>query len=330
MNKIKEYLKEYKLFIIILLVAFIVFNIRLPYYVMAPGGIIPIDDRIETIEKNDSKGSINLLYVTEYNGTVSSLLLSLFLSNWDVQKIETEQIADEKLEEIHQRNKILLDNSKQNAIFVAYRKAGKEIKITNKKNLIIGVTEDNGLKINDEILEANGIVIEDINTLKDIISKTEVGEKIKLKIKRNEKEMNFDIPVNLKNNMKVMGVVMVTNYEYSLDPSIKIDFKESEGGSSGGVMMATSIYNKLTENDITKGLDIAGTGTIDIEGNVGEIDGVKYKIMGAVKNKIDLVFVPSGNYEEAINTKKENKYDIEIVSIDTFDDVINYLENYKK
>ena len=123
---------------------------------------------------------------------------------------------------------------------------------------------------------------------------------------------------------------MITNYEYELDPKIKINFKESEGGSSGGVMMAVSIYNAITEEDITKGLNISGTGTIDINGNVGEIDGVKYKIMGAVKNNMDIVFVPPGNYEEAINTKKENNKDIEIISVETFDDVINYLENYKQ
>ena len=95
-------------------------------------------------------------------------------------------------------------------------------------------------------------------------------------------------------------------------------------------MTAVSIYNAITEEDITKGLNIGGTGTVDILGNVGEIDGVKYKIMGAVKNDIDIVFVPSGNYEEAIETKNNNDYDIEIVSIDTFEDVINYLKNYKK
>jgi len=123
---------------------------------------------------------------------------------------------------------------------------------------------------------------------------------------------------------------MITNYEYELDPEIDINFKESEGGSSGGVMMAVSIYNAISEEDITKGLNIGGTGTIDMEGNVGEIDGVKYKIMGAVKNNLDIVFVASDNYEEAIETKKENNYNIEIVSIDTFDDVINYLNNYEK
>ena len=31
--------------------------------------------------------------------------------------------------------------------------------------------------------------------------------------------------------------------------------------------------------------------TIDIDGNVGEIDGIKYKIAGAAKNKMDIVLV---------------------------------------
>ena len=330
MKNIKEILKEYKLYLIVIILSVIIFNIKLPYYILAPGGIIAIDDRIETENKIDSKGSINLLYVTQYDGTVSSLILSLFMKNWDLEPYEEVQLSNETPKELHERSKVMLDNSIQNAIFVAYKHAGKEIEITGKKNIIIGTTEENELKINDEIISINNILIEDINTLKNVISNTEVGETISLKVKRNNKELEFNIPVTLKNNSKVIGVVMLTNYEYKLDPEIKINFKQSEGGSSGGVMMAISIYNAITEEDITKGLNIGGTGTIDIEGNVGEIDGVKYKIMGAVKNNIDIVFVPSGNYEEAINTKNSNNYDIEIVSIDTFDDVISYLNNYKK
>ena len=330
MEKPKKILKEYKIYFIVIVLSVIIFNIKLPYYIMAPGGIIPIDDRIETKDKEDSDGSINLLYVTQYVGNVSSLLLSLFMKNWDIDKLEKVQLSNETPEELHTRNKIMLDNSMQSAIFVAYKKAGKEIKITGKKNIIIGTTEENKLKINDEILSVNDIEIEDINTLKNIISNTNVGDNVNLKIKRDEKEMEISIPVTLKNNQKVIGVLMLTNYEYELDPEIKINFKQSEGGASGGVMMAVSIYNAITENDITRGLNISGTGTIDINGNVGEIDGVKYKIMGAVKNNMDIVFVPKGNYEEAIETKKNNNYDIEIISIETFDEVIEYLDNYKK
>ena len=93
MDKIKSFLKEYKVYLITLLVALIVFNIKLPYYVLAPGGIIPIDNRIEVDNnKTHSDGSINLLYVSQYEGNVSSLLLSLFMKNWDVEKLEEVQL----------------------------------------------------------------------------------------------------------------------------------------------------------------------------------------------------------------------------------------------
>ena len=49
--------------------------------------------------------------------------------------------------------------------------------------------------------------------------------------------------------------------------------------------------------------------------------------MGAAKNKMDIVLVPSGNYKEALKVKKEKKYDLEIVEIKTFEDAIEYLKS---
>ena len=90
-------------------------------------------------------------------------------------------------------------------------------------------------------------------------------------------------------------------------------------------MMSLSIYSAISGKDILKGRNIAGTGTIDMNGNVGEIGGIKYKIMGAVKNKMDVVLVPSANYKEAIKVKEAKNYKIKIVKVDTFMDAIDYL-----
>ena len=92
--------------------------------------------------------------------------------------------------------------------------------------------------------------------------------------------------------------------------------------------MALSIYDALVEEDITKGMKIAGTGTIEIDGSVGEIAGVKYKIKGAAKNKVDLFIVPSANYEEAEQVIKENHYNIKLLKAETFDQVLEDLKNY--
>ena len=92
-------------------------------------------------------------------------------------------------------------------------------------------------------------------------------------------------------------------------------------------MLTLTIYNAISDEDIIKGRNIAGTGTISPDGTVGEIDGIKYKIMGAAQDKMDIVFVPSANYDEAIKTKEKYNYDINIIKVDTFDETVEYLKN---
>lgn len=327
MNKIKKIFKENIKFIIILIVMIVVINIPLPYYILAPGGIIDIRDRIELENKNITEGTLNLLYVTEYEANVGTMLMSFILKDWDTEKVEEVQVSNETMEEISIRNKVMLENSMQNAILVAYNKSGNTVNIKGQENVVIATTTDNGLKVGDKILKANGIDIDNVETLKTIIEKKEVGDTITLDIERDNNEKQVNVKVNETEDGKAVGVVVLTNYIYDVDPSIELSFKASEGGSSGGLMIALNIYNSLTSEDITKGRKIAGTGTIDALGNVGAIDGVKYKIIGAHKNNMEIVLVPKDNYEEAIKVKEEYNYDMEIVSVNTFDDAINYLIN---
>ena len=90
--------------------------------------------------------------------------------------------------------------------------------------------------------------------------------------------------------------------------------------------MALSIYDNLVSDDLTKGDKIIGTGTIDIDGNVGEIGGVKYKLIGAVNSKAKVFLCPKDNYEEAISIARERNYDIIIKSVETFDEALSYLK----
>ena len=92
-------------------------------------------------------------------------------------------------------------------------------------------------------------------------------------------------------------------------------------------MMSLTIYNKLVKEDITKGKKIVGTGTIDVDGNVGEIGGVKYKLIGAVKKKAEVFICPKENYEEALSVAKEKNYDIKIIEVSTFDEALEALKN---
>lgn len=327
--KIKNFFKENYKFLLVLILIVVFFNVRLPYYIMAPGGTIDVTDRVlmDDYEKS-SKGSLNMLYVSEYKATPASLLLAK-LKNWDIDKNEERQVSDESAADIEKRNKIMRDNSLNIATLVAYKEAQKEITITEKRNVVIATTIDNGLEIGDIILEADGQVCEDIETVKKIISNKEVDDDITFKIIRDDKERLVRSKVILDNNTKVIGVVIITEYDYNKNPEVDIKFKDSESGASGGLMLSLTIYNAISGEDIIKGRNIAGTGTISVDGTVGEIDGIKYKIMGAAHDGMDIVLVPENNYEEAIRTKNTYNFDIEIVKVNTFKEAINYLKNFE-
>ena len=64
-----------------------------------------------------------------------------------------------------------------------------------------------------------------------------------------------------------------------------------------------------------------------MDGSVGEISGVKYKIKGAVKNKVDLFIVPEANYEEAVQVIEENNFDLKLLKASTFDQVLDDLKS---
>ena len=303
-DKIKNFFKENIKYILALIIFIIIMNFPLPYYIMAPGGIIDISDRIEVENKQEREGTLNLLSVSEYEANVATMLMSFLFKNWDAERVEESQVSNESMEEIFLRNKVMLDNSIQNAIFVAYNSANKNIDIKGRENYVIATTLDNGIKVGDKIISANGIEIENVDMLKEIINKS--SDYITLKVLRGDEELTLNVKVEEEDGNKIIGILVITNYTYDLDPELKLTFKDSEGGSSGGLMISLNIYNALTNGDITKGKKIAGTGTIDINGNVGAIDGVKYKIMGAYANHMEIVFVPLENYEEAVKVKEDN------------------------
>lgn len=326
-DKIKKILKENYKFIIVLTILVLFMYIRLPYYAMAPGGTIDITDRVVMDNyTSENKGSINMLYVSEYEITPLSYIIAK-LSSWQIEKEQTRKISNETVEEINERDKIMRDNSLDIATMVAYQNASKKIEIKDKKNIIIATTRDNGLKIGDIITKVDNIKCNDIKEIQNIISKKAIGDEIKFTIIRNNKEKEITTKVSKEGNTKAVGVIIITEYEYDTDPQIDIKFKSTERGASGGLMLTLTIYNAISDEDIIKGRNIAGTGTISADGSVGEIDGIKYKIMGAAKNKMDIVFVPSANYEEAIKTKEKYNYKLNIIKVDNFSEAVEYLKN---
>ena len=329
--RIKKFMKEYYKTIIFLIICYFVFTFPLPYYIYAGGGTININDRVIVEGSSLSAGSLNFAYVKELEGNVASFILGNIIPWYDVEKEEDVELnEDETSEDIMFRNRIYLENANQTAIMLGYTKAGKEVDVKDKHFYIIYVEEkeDNGLRVGDELISVNGKEIDDVTDYTNEIQNHEVGDEVEVTVIRDDKEKDVVATVKEGEDYKVTGVSVSTIYEYDTNPKIELNFKDSEGGPSGGLMLTLAIYDKLTDKDLTNGLKIVGTGTISSDGTVGEIGGVKYKLNGAVKAKADLFLVPKGdNYKEALKEKEEHDYDIEIKAIGTFDEAVEYLES---
>lgn len=320
LNDIKRNYKFYLSLIILLML----FLIRFDYYIYTPGGLVDLKDRIKVDNSYESKGSFNLTYVTALDGTIPNILLSYIIPSWDLVSLNDLRIEDESEKEIVNRDKIYLKETSYNAIIAAFNEAGIEYTINNVDVVVTYIYEESNtnLKTGDIIKSVNDVNILSVNDLKVEINKHNENEMIYLKVLRDNKIIECNAIIFKKNNNKYVGVSLSELKDITTNPKVEYVFKDNESGSSRGLLCALDIYNKITNYDLTKGKTVAGTGVIYSDGTVGAIDGVKYKLKGAVKNDADIFIVPSENYEETIKEKEKNDYKIEIIEATSLHDVI--------
>lgn len=330
-EKIKKFIKENYKEIIFLIVFYIVMTFPLPYYICVSGGTIDVGDRVTIEESYSEEGSFNLAYVSELRATIPTYLLSFIVPTWERIEINSYQINEEEtIEEINNRDKMYLEEANQSAIYVAYNKAGKEFTIKEHHYYVYFVDEraSGDIQVGDELIGVDDLYTVDLDLFREYVNQKDVGDTVNIKLKRDNKEISIPTTIYEEDGVKYTGLAFFDLLNYETDPEITLNFKETETGPSGGFTLALAIYNRLTEEDITKGLKIVGTGTIDMDGNIGEIGGVKYKLLGAIKAKADVFIVPNGsNYEECVKLKEEKNYNIEIIGVDTFDEAIEELSN---
>jgi len=329
LKKILKWIKSNLLFVILVVLFFAILVIRVPYSVMMPGGIIDLGNRVTVYgEKTNVSGSFNMAYVRVSEGQIPYILLGLISDDYEVVKNDDLTYENETIEESDKRDKLLLEQSKDYATVVAMDAADVDYMIGNKINHVVYIYDkaDTDLQVGDNLVSCNGKEVVDLYDFKDQIQEAYVGEKLEIVVLRDDKEVTTYATVYEEDGEKYVGISVLTTFNIVSDVEVVIDSKAAESGSSGGFMMSLMVYNAITKQDLTHGKKIVGTGTISLEGEVGEIGGVKYKIMGAAKENADIFFVPEANYEEAIQVKEDKGYTMEIVKVKTLQDAIDYLE----
>lgn len=329
-NSIKSYVIEEHRFIVISILIYIILLIPVNYYITIGGGISNIDSRINVEDAYKADGTLNISYVEQVKGKVITYLLSYVMPDWEKESYELYKTdANESIDDIEFRSDMDLKKANDLAIMWAYKLANKKIDIINKHIYVITVYDEykNPLKVQDEVISINGYKYDDISLYTDYLQTLDINDKVLVKIKRKGKEKELECKLYEYKGNKILGLGLYLVNEYETDPKVELKFKREESGPSGGLMTTLAIYNKLTKDDITKGLKIAGTGTIEEDGTVGEIGGVKYKLLGANREKADIFLVPAGvNYEECLAIKKEKKLKIKLISVSNINEAITKLK----
>ena len=195
--------------------------------------------------------------------------------------------------------------------------------------MVVGIKSDSKFK---QILQ-EGDIITAING-ESVVNKSldEIGKTKPFKNKTVTFEFHRDNNI-FKKSIKVAdetGSLMLSDYVDYKSGDIKLDddttLKQINiNGSSVGLTYATYYYLKLNNYELKE--PVAMTGTIDDSGNVGPIEGIREKIIGAHKAHAKYVFVPERNYADAMVTKKEFGYKLDIYPVKSLADTVNYLND---
>lgn len=320
---------------------FFTFTYEIPYYVYKPGAADPLEEMIVIEEGKESDGDFHLVTVSGAKATPIFYLMGKILPYHEIvpiQEARPDGISDEDY--MHLQLK-LMESSHHSSTVVAYEAAGEEVEIVHNGVYILEIVENMPaeavINVGDRIHQVDGIEIKEAEDLVKYVEKKQPGEEVEFVIERDGQKQRHQIEVVAfpDDPEKVgIGVKLVTDIQVEVERNVQIKSGKI-GGPSAGLMFALEMYDKLIDEDLTKGYNIAGSGEIDFEGNVSRIGGIDKKVVAAHRNDIDIFFAPhenghrESNYVVAKQTAEDIKTDMEIVPVDTFEDAIHYLEELK-
>ncbi|WP_274361529.1 YlbL family protein [Paenibacillus thermotolerans] len=307
-----------------------------PYVVYEPGTAERTRDMVEAAHiQGEEQGALLLTTVHVQFANVYSFVKAGLSPNAQLFH-QNDILRGNTKEDYDARQQVTMKSSQGNAIEAAYN--ALDIPYQEKSTAIVVMSVEPGLgaagvlRPGDELKKVRG---HDIRTVEDVVQSLEgskLGDKIEVAYRRGEQQATAEIelkPLPGTDPPKpgigiAFGAVLSV---VSDDPNKQVNIKVSHiGGPSAGLMFALEIVNQLTEDDVTRGHIIAGTGVISPQGEVGSIGGIRHKVVAADREGAEVFFAPVQNAQEAEQKAKEIGTGMKIVPVKTLRDALDYLE----
>jgi len=110
-----------------------------------------------------------------------------------------------------------------------------------------------------------------------------------------------------------IGIQIEDSVHYALPGAISID-TSNIGGPSAGLAMTLALINKLSAGTLTGHWVVAATGTIDANGNVGDVGGVAEKTIAVEHAGAQIFLVPKAELAVALGAANPS---LRVIGVDT-------------
>jgi len=334
--------------------------VPLPYYSLRPGSVYDTIERVEAPGDLISipEGDIGFVTVSQTANITSWQWLNAKLDN-NVRILHEDEVrGDQTADELREADIRRMQVSKNAAVVVALQKLGFDLIITPIGIEVAQVFDctaaDGTLGTGDLIVGVNGVDVRSGEELVEQLMEQSIGDEVDLSVERIDpnnptQSMRTDLvaitlgsadadclpdDVRADEPRPFIGIGTLPIFEE--DFPIDIDLRTGNvGGPSAGLAFTLAIMDVLSEGELTNGLSIVATGSIDREGNVGPVGGIHQKTVAAERSRADVFLVPKccdnfgsretgeplglpSNYDEAVSYAE----DIMVIGVDTLDEAL--------
>jgi Lon-like protease len=298
-------------------------NVQLPLIAYSPG---PTTDaanavRVDGTDVYRPGGELVMLTVAGQDINAFEALVAAGDRSVDVLARGVVRRPDETDEDFRRRHLQLMDASTQTAVGVAL--GYLEVDDLPPKVFITGYAADTPagalLEIGDRVVSLDGVDIEVTDDLQRAMADNSPGESVIITVEREGHLVHSQIELVAfeEDSERPFIGIFVRQLPFWVDIDSGI-----VGGPSAGMMYTLAIIDVLTPEDLTRGHIVAGTGTVDADGNVGSIGGVRQKVVAAEAAGAAYMLVPEGNYQAAQTAPRAS---LELVPVATVDDALAFL-----
>jgi PDZ domain-containing protein len=183
------------------------------------------------------------------------------------------------------------------------------------------------LKADDRFMSLNGVPIASDASLRTVLGTLKQGTKVPAVISSNGRNETVSLTLAAPETAGGLPRIGISLIEGCLPPFKVTLGLPGIGGPSAGLMFSLGILDKIGQDDLTHGKVIAGTGTIDPNGKVGEIGGIQLKMLGARRAGATIFLAPAGNCPDVRNSIPKG---LTVVKVPTLHDAVTSLDSLAK